>query len=421
MAHNEKPLYLLLWGVIFAFAAAGFVDQGFESTLRGFLLLQSSPARLINDFTAVGGVGGALVNSASVGAIGLVITKLTKIRLSGPTIAAVFTLMGFGLFGKTPLNIIPIIFGVFLAAKIVDKPFSAYILMALFGTALGPLVTFVVFESGLSGYTAILVGAAAGTVTGICLPPVAIAMLHMHQGFNLYNLGLSCGFFGLFAAAVLSASKRTLDIKVVWNKEASPLLIALIPAVSLIFILSGFLLGGKKTGKDLAAVQKIPGRLPSDFLDMVSPSGALVNVGLLGLAGCAYVYAVDGDFNGPVLGGLLTLMGFGAFGKSLKNCWPIVAGVVLSCFVFGKNLNAPGPILAALFGTTLAPLAGQFGVVTGVTAGFIHLVMVERSAAWHGGLDLYNNGFAGGLTATLLVAVIEWYRSNKSNKFEERK
>ena len=239
---------------------------------------------------------------------------------------------------------------------------------------------------------------------------------------------LAAGFFatalrvvGFFAAAFLAASKKVLDIKVIWNKEASPLLILLIPAVSLLFILCGFISSGKKTVKDLGAVQKIPGRLPSDFLDMVSPGGALVNIGLLGLAGCAYVYIVDGDFNGPVVGGLLTLMGFGAFGKSLKNCWPVVAGVVLSCFVFGKDLNAPGPILAALFGTTLAPLAGQFGVVTGLIAGFIHLVMVERSAAWHGGMDLYNNGFAGGLTATLMVAVIEWYRSNRSNRLEETK
>jgi hypothetical protein len=47
----------------------------------------------------------------------------------------------------------------------------------------------------------------------------------------------------------------------------------------------------------------------------------------------------------------------------------------------------------------------------GLLAGFLHLVMVERTGAWHLGVNLYNNGFAGGLTAALLVAVIEWYRS----------
>jgi hypothetical protein len=34
-----------------------------------------------------------------------------------------------------------------------------------------------------------------------------------------------------------------------------------------------------------------------------------------------------------------------------------------------------------------------------------------QTGAWHGGFNLYNNGFAGGLTVGLFVAVIEWYRS----------
>lgn len=414
MFDYEKAMYRLITFVIVAFFAAGFASQGMEETVVGFLRLQQHPSRLINDFTAIAGTGAALVNAAAVGAIGLVLVYKADIRMSGPAISAILTMMGFGLFGKTPLNILPIIFGVYIAARMAGKTFSAYIIIALFGTALGPLVTFVVYEAGFTGSIAVIVGLAAGIGTGICLPAVAMAMLHMHQGYNLYNLGLSCGFFGLFAASILAASGRNIGITIIWNDDPSLLLEAMIPALSLVFIAVGLVIGRRKVFADLGAIQKLPGRLPSDFLDMVSPGGALLNIGFLGLAGSLYVYFVDGDFNGPVLGGLLTLMGFGAFGKHLKNCWPILAGVVLSCLVFGKDLDAPGPLLAALFGTTLAPLAGQFGPVTGVVAGFIHLFMVERSAAWHGGLDLYNNGFAGGLTATLLVALIEWHKANKS-------
>jgi len=113
-------------------------------------------------------------------------------------------------------------------------------------------------------------------------------------------------------------------------------------------------------------------------------------------------------------------MGFGCFGKTLKNTWPVVAGAVLATLLFGKDLTAPGPILAALFCTTLAPLAGQFGIIVGLIAGFIHLFMVESTAAWHGGLDLYNNGFAGGLTASLLVGVLHWYKTNRPQEdFEQ--
>jgi hypothetical protein len=42
--------------------------------------------------------------------------------------------------------------------------------------------------------------------------------------------------------------------------------------------------------------------------------------------------------------------------------------------------------------------------------------MVERTGAWHLGLNLYNNGFAGGITATLLLAVIEWYRAARGSR-----
>lgn len=104
-------------------------------------------------------------------------------------------------------------------------------------------------------------------------------------------------------------------------------------------------------------------------------------------------------------------MGFSAFGKHPWNVWPVLAGIAIAALAFGKELSAPGVILASLFGTTLAPLAGEFGIPVGVVAGFLHLVIVLRSGEWHAGIGLYNNGLAGGLTATLLVSVIQWYRS----------
>ena len=37
----------------------------------------------------------------------------------------------------------------------------------------------------------------------------------------------------------------------------------------------------------------------------------------------------------------------------------------------------------------------------GLLAGAMHLMLVMNTAPWHAGLNLYNNGFAGGLTAIL--------------------
>jgi len=249
-----------------------------------------------------------------------------------------------------------------------------------------------------------------------------MAMLRMHEGFNLYNIGLTCGFFGLFAAALLTALNRDLTISIIWNQEPSLLLTLLVPGLSL--LLAGWGIGmdglsGSLTG--LKKIHRLSGRLPSDFMELVSPGASLVNAGLLGLAGSAYIYAVGADFNGPVIGGLLTIIGFATFGKHLKNSLPVMLGVATATLIFGKSLTAPGPVLALLFGTTLAPLAGEFGPLTGFIAGALHLLMVERTAAWHGGLDLYNNGFAGGLVATFMVAIIEWYRSNRNSSSTQTK
>lgn len=423
MERDEKNLYLVVTTILVSIIIVGLFVDGPIEALNGFVILQSHAGRLINDFTTVG-VGAALINCALVGTIGLLLVYFAEVSLSGPTIAAIFTLMGFGLFGKTPLNCLPIIFGVWIAARIARKTLGSYSLIALYGTALGPLVTYVMFEIGFSLIISIPIGCIAGILAGLILPAAAGSMLQLHQGYNLYNVGFTCGFIGLFASSFLRATSRMAPIEIIWNTTAETTLILLIPLVSIFLVVSGFAIDGfrniRTSWTDFLKLQKLSGRLPTDFFDASSVSGTLLNIGLLGFASWLYVFIVGAPFNGPVLGGIFTVMGFGCFGKTLKNTWPVVAGAVLATLLFGKDLTAPGPILAALFCTTLAPLAGQFGIIVGLIAGFIHLFMVESTAAWHGGLDLYNNGFAGGLTASLLVGVLHWYKTNRPQEdFEQ--
>jgi hypothetical protein len=391
----------------------GVVIQGPLPTLNGVVKIQYHPARLLNDFTLVAGEGAAMVNAALVALLALLLVALQGVRLSGPTIAAVFTIFGFGFFGKTPINALPIVIGVAISARIADKSFREYILMALFGTALGPLITALAVEAGLPGPAALVVAIFGGLIVGVILPPVAIAMLRLHQGFSLYNIGLTCGFIGLFGASLLIAAGRGLPPVLIWNDNPSLALVLLVPAMSLVFLIAGLATGPKRAIVDFGRILKLPGRLPSDFMTITSVGGALVNMGVVGFGTWGYVMAIGGDLNGPVLGGIFTAVGFAAFGKHPANGWPIMAGVVIACLLFGKDLAAPGPILAALFSLTLVPIAGEFGWFLGIIAGFLHLVMVERTGAWHLGMNLYNNGFAGGLTATMMVAIIEWYRSTR--------
>ena len=138
-----------------------------------------------------------------------------------------------------------------------------------------------------------------------------------------------------------------------------------------------------------------------------------MNMGIVGLIGMFYIEIVNGDYNGATLGGLLTMIGFASFGKQPKNIFPVMLGVYLATIFSPFPANAPGALLAALFVTTIAPLAGNYGFLIGVLAGFVHLSVVHFTGILHGGLNLYNNGFTGGLVATAFVGIINGYKDRE--------
>ncbi|MEA3265718.1 MAG: DUF1576 domain-containing protein, partial [Candidatus Fermentibacteria bacterium] len=86
---------------MFSFIVTGIVADGAGRAFNGFLELQFRPARLISDYISERGTGASLINAAAVGFTGLILILISKVQLSGATFAAVFTMMGFALFGKT--------------------------------------------------------------------------------------------------------------------------------------------------------------------------------------------------------------------------------------------------------------------------------------------------------------------------------
>ena len=119
-----------------------------------------------------------------------------------------------------------------------------------------------------------------------------------------------------------------------------------------------------------------------------------------------FVLAVGGNLNGPTIGGIFTIVGFSATGKHLRNIFPIMAGVCIASTVRAWDITNPSALLALLFSTTLAPIAGEFGILCGVLAGFLH-----ASVALNVGI-VY--GFAGGIVAMFLVPVIQSIRDRRA-------
>jgi hypothetical protein len=240
---------------------------------------------------------------------------------------------------------------------------------------------------------------------GFVLAPAAAQLFKAHMGFSLYNMGFTAGIVGTLIVALYKSYGYVPEPVMVWARGNNVVLGAFSFAVFGSMIAFGFYLNPSVFAK-MKRLMGLSGQSPTDFIALVGLDATLVNMGLTGLIGTAYVVIVGGDLNGPTIGAILTIVGFAAFGKHPRNILPIMVGVFVGSLAKPWGISDPSIVLAALFGTTLAPIAGRFGWHWGIVAGFVHSSAALSVGQVHAGLNLYNNGFAAGIVAAVLVPVI---------------
>ncbi|MFP4173957.1 MAG: DUF1576 domain-containing protein, partial [Candidatus Hydrogenedentota bacterium] len=382
------PLLLIVTGL-----TVGLTMESVGDFLTGLKSILKSPSILLTDYLAVGGLGATLLNAGTCGLIGCLIMIVLRIEPSGPFIAAIYTVIGFAFFGKNLFNIWPIFIGVMLYARVEGTPFKNYALIALFGTTLAPLVSFITFGSWLTLSVGAPLGIALGVGAGFVLPPLASHMLQFHNGYNIYNIGFTGGMLGSFFIAILRGFRFDIEPERLLNDEFSEWLQICFGAVFVAFIAFGVWLSRSDMPAlrlALANIYASSGRLVSDFTSIGNHAAAFVNMGIMGLAATAFTLLLGGAFDGPVIGGVLTMVGFSAFGKHLRNCLPILFGVFVASLFKSWDGGTTELVMSGLFGATLAPIAGHYGIVAGIVAGFCHLSVVMNVAVLHGGVNLYN-------------------------------
>ena len=221
---------------------------------------------------------------------------------------------------------------------------------------------------------------------GFVLVPVAASLFKAHMGHTLYNIGWVAGIVGTVTVAVYKGYGFVPDPVFIWTRGNNLLLGSFLVGLFAATALLGLWLDREAWRKE-AWLMRQSGRSPTDFVILAGIGPTLLNMSLTGAIGTAYVLLVGGDLNGPTIGAILTIVGFAAFGKHPKNIVPIMIGVFIASLTKTWGAGDPSVVLAALFGTTLAPIAGRFGWYWGIVAGCLARLggAERRPGAWRPG------------------------------------
>lgn len=414
-----KEMKIFCFFSAFTMVAAAFALGTPGEIAAGLQTIVVSRDALITDYFKLAGYGSAFFNAASVFIIGIILVCVEKIPFTGLTLAALFMNAGYALWGKNPVNILPILAGTALYAWSHGARLNRYIYTALFGTCLAPLITELVYILPYNKLLNLIVSVITGIFIGFILPPLSTHTASMHMGYNLFNVGFSGGVLAFVIVSVLRAFGMESESVHIWCSERRVVIVIGLYCYFVLAVIFGWITSGEKLRiwKKLLKLMRHPGRAVADFVVMDGAGVTLMNMGFIGIICVTYILLTGGDFSGPVVGSILVAFGFSAFGVHARNYLPVLAGVFLSAFITRFEVNTPGIQLAALFGVGLAPIAGQFGITAGMIAGFLHAAIVMCTSPMYGGLNLYNNGFSAGWVAIIMVPVMESFMKH----FDERK
>jgi hypothetical protein len=410
---SSSTMYKVLFILPVTLILLGILNGTPKQLLKGLYLIVKMQDVLLIDYLMVGGLGATLLNAGLCTLFNLCLVRHLKLKPNGSIISAIFLSAGFSFMGKNIVNILPFYLGGFLYSKYHGIEYKKVVVINMLSTTLAPLTMVIVKNIPTSFLFSFSIGVAVSTVIGFIMPTISAHALTIHAGYSIYNMGFAAGFVAIVIYSVLSALGFEVERNNIVSTEFQWLLMWFILGFSLVCIGIGYYLN-HKSFKGLGEVFTHTGRVVTDMVHHVDFPLTLVNMGLLGIMGTVYVYFLGGNFNGPTICALLTLIGFGAFGKHLKNTLPILIGVVIAAWLYPVQPSITTIVITGLFGTTLAPIAGEYGPLIGMLVGMVHFALTLNISSLHGGIHLYNNGLSGGIIATLFIPLLNAFRKEKS-------
>ncbi|MBQ2651466.1 MAG: DUF1576 domain-containing protein [Clostridia bacterium] len=408
------------YGYKWAFAYAGLfavlapIFSSPKEIFEGFFEILLADNMLITDYFSLAGFGAALTNVSIVTFITLALMYKCHIPLNGTGILTIGLMSGFSFFGKSVFNMWFILLGTWLYARWSKQPFSKFLLISLFSTSLSPLISHLFFYQKTLYLPNMLLSLFCGVLIGFVMPMMGPYAAYLLNEMTLYTSGFSVGLLCLVIVPILKSYGYLFNPVTVWT-SGNNIPIGLMLGVFCCFLIyMGWRKEGMQAVRNYFNLLKRSGVSSQDFTDLDGMGAVLINMGVNGLIGTLYIILIKGHLNGPTIGGILTIIGFSAKGKHAANILPIMIGVALGGITKQWSPSSPPAQLAALFGTTLAPISGAFGPIAGVIAGFIHSSVVQHAGMGYSGINLYNNGFAGGIVSIVVYPVfVRIFRFNR--------
>lgn len=393
---------LIYIGILFVL---GVSTCNWKEIVPGFFKIMLASDILITDYFTVAGIGPTLINVAVVTLITIGLMYWNKIPMHGSGILTIGLMSGFSFFGKNIFNMWFILAGTWLFCFVRKEKFARFLNISLLSTALAPLISTTFFQNGIS-IKNILTSLFCGIIIGFVMPMLAVHTEKLLHGLNLYNGGFAIGLLALVLVPLLKSYGFEFIPVLHWSTGNNLEIGIFLYLSSLFLILGGYLEDKKNAFPNYRNILRRPGSSRDDFIELDGMGAVLVNMGVNGILATSYILLIGGSLNGPTIGGILTIIGFSAKGKHARNIIPIMLGVALGGLTKQWAPADPSAQLAALFGTTLAPIAGTYGILAGVAAGFLHSSVVLHAGLGYSGVNLYNNGFAGGITSIVMYSIL---------------
>jgi hypothetical protein len=228
-------------------------------------------------------------------------------------------------------------------------------------------------------------------------------------------MGFAGGLIATMFATVFKGFGIQIETVEFYGEVDNLTVAAILYAISAALFCCGLIGGARKNFAEFRKIFKHSGRLVTDFY-FLHENSIYINMAALCAFSTTLALVLGADLNGPVLAGIFTIVGFGSFGKHLKNIIPVIIGAIISAYFNHLDPAYPSNIMSILFSTCLAPIAGQFGWIWGIAAGFLHVNVAMHIGVLNSGLNLYNNGFAAGLVAMFVLPLIIVFRKDKQNE-----